>query len=71
MPNSITHLKLNYEFNQPIDNLPNSITHLELGDEFNQSINNLQNSIIYLKYKNHNYYKKNYQTNIIEEINKK
>ncbi len=31
LPNSITHLTFDYEFNQPLDNLPNSVIHLIFG----------------------------------------
>ena len=33
LPNSITHLTLEWSFNQPMDNLSNSITHLIWGRE--------------------------------------
>ena len=48
LPNSITHLILGDNFNQPINNLPDSVTHLILGDNFNQPLINLPNSLTHL-----------------------
>jgi hypothetical protein len=61
LPNSITHLTLGFEFNQPVGhqgcedinchrNLANSITHLTFGTKFNQPVNNLPNSITHLTF---------------------
>jgi hypothetical protein len=48
--------------------IPSTITHLVLGTDFSELID-IPDSIIYLKYGNKELSKKDYQTNIIEELN--
>ena len=56
LPNSITHLTMEYEFNQSVDNLPNSITDLTFRNKFNQPVDNLPKNIKQIKLiKNNNY----------------
>jgi hypothetical protein len=49
LPDSITYLRLDSDFDQKVDNLPNSLTYLSMfnADDFNQTIDNLPNSLQY------------------------
>ena len=51
MPDSITYLRLNSDFDKKVDSLPSSLTYLSMfnADDFNQTIDNLPNSLTHLK----------------------
>ena len=48
IPDSIKYIKLNNNYNNPINYLPNSITHIIFGYEYNSHVDNLPFSIEFL-----------------------
>ena len=50
LPNDLTHLTFEYNFNQKVDNLPKNLTHLTFDYNFNQKVDNLPKTLIYLKF---------------------
>jgi FNIP Repeat len=45
LPSTLTHLKVDYAFNQPVDKLPPTLTYFTTREKFNQSVDLLSNKV--------------------------